>query len=46
MVNVSTVLVPVGVVGLLFGLVPLPGTGALFAVLVILAGIGAWLAGY
>ncbi|MCH7661499.1 MAG: hypothetical protein IH933_13275 [Euryarchaeota archaeon] len=46
MVNASTLLVSVGVVGLLFGIIPLPGTGLLFAVLVILAGVSAWLMGY
>lgn len=46
MVNASSVLIPVGLVGLLFGAIPLPGTGLLFAVLVILAGVGARLAGY
>lgn len=46
MVNASTVLVPVGIVGLLFGAIPLPGTGLLFGLLVILAGVGAWMAGH
>lgn len=46
MVNVSTVLVVVGIVGLLFGIVPLPGTGFLFGLLVVLAGLAAWKAGY
>lgn len=46
MVNVSTVLLPVGVVGLAFGLIPLPGTGAVFAILVLLVGIALRLLGY
>lgn len=46
MVDVSTVLLPVGIVGLAFGLLPLPGTGALFAVLVLLAGVALRLLGY
>lgn len=46
MVNASSVLIAVGAVGLLFGIIPLPGTGLLFAVLVIIAGIAAWKAGY
>lgn len=46
MTDVSTVLVPVGVLGLLFGAVPLPGTGLLYGILVTLAGLAAWKAGY
>ncbi len=46
MVNTSTVLISVGVVGLLFGAIPIPGTGLLFGVLVILVGIAARKLGY
>lgn len=46
MVHTSTVLVSVGAVGLLFGAIPIPGTGLLFGVLVILAGIAARKLGY
>ncbi len=46
MVNVSTVLLPVGVVALAFGLIPIPGTGAIFAVLVLLTGASLRLLGY
>ncbi|ADJ16250.1 hypothetical protein [Halalkalicoccus jeotgali] len=46
MVKASAVLVPVGIVGVLFGIVPLPGTGLLFGLLVTVAGALAWKAGY
>lgn len=46
MVKVSAVLVAVGIVGVLFGIVPLPGTGLLYGILVTLAGIAAWKTGY
>ncbi|MCL7416517.1 MAG: hypothetical protein M8354_01585 [Halalkalicoccus sp.] len=46
MVNASSVLVPVGIVGVLFGIVPLPGTGLLYGLLVTLAGVAAWKTGH
>ncbi|KYH27757.1 hypothetical protein HAPAU_04250 [Halalkalicoccus paucihalophilus] len=46
MVNASSVLVPVGIVGVLFGIVPLPGTGLLYGLLVTLAGVVAWKTGH
>ena len=46
MTDISTVLVPVGLLGLLFGAVPLPGTGLLYGLLVTFAGLVAWKVGY
>ena len=39
MVRPSTLLIPIGIVAAIVGLIPLPGTGFAFALVLIIAGV-------